>query len=602
MKKGEIYQGRIGKLSFPNKGIATVDGVDVVIKNTLPGQEVSFILSKNKAGLKEGRLLSVLERSETEILPGCSVCDQCGGCVYQRIPYEEELAIKDRMAREILGKALKQYENAHEMSDGTGEDADGSRMDAPCGGAERLGKVYEGITGSPVMAGYRNKMEFSFGNAVKDGPITLGMHTPGHFMDVIDTPDCNIIDEDFRLIREAVLAYAKERGLSFYHRFSNTGYLRNLLVRKGINTGEILVDIVTTSEDGLDDKGFEERLRSLPLLGVLTGILHTIHDGVADAVINEGTSVIWGRDHIYDEILGLRFKISVFSFFQTNTKGAEVLYERVREYVSEAVADGAGPKRSKDRTEGFPDIGDRGDSRCDAGIVYDLYSGTGTIAQLLAETASKVYGVEIVPEAVEAARVNAELNGIKNVEFLCGDVLKVLDEVSEKPDLIILDPPRDGVNPKALRKILDYGVKNIVYVSCKITSFARDLQLMLEEGYHPKRISVIDMFPRTSNMETCVLLSHQQVKKSVTIDYTPDGSYMDGLNKHATYKGINEYVREKYGFKLHSAYIAQVKREMGIEMGENYNLSKSDDYEPREVTPEKRAAIIDALKHFNMIE
>ena len=476
MRRGESHEGKVRDLTFPNKGIATVDGVDVIVKNTLPGQEISFILNKNKPGLKEGRLLEVLKRSELETVTGCLVPDQCGGCVYQRLPYDEELKLKDKMARDILSCALKQH----------------------CDD-DLLHSIYEGITGSPVTEGYRNKMEFSFGNAVKDGPITLGMHVPGHFMDVIDTPDCNIVDGDFRRIRECVISFARERGLPFYHRHSNTGYLRNLLVRKGIRTGEILIDIVTTSGDEtgeLDETDFAGRLQELPLDGEIVGILHTLHDGVADAVINESTSVIYGRDHIFDEILGLRFRISAFSFFQTNTLGAEVLYERVREYVRAAV-------------------GDR------AGVVYDLYSGTGTIAQLLSDAASSVYGIELVPEAVESAKTNARLNGIENVEFLCGDVLRVLDDVEVKPDLIILDPPRDGVNPRALKKILDYGVDNIIYISCKITSLARDLHPILDAGYRPARISVIDMFPKTANMEVCCLLERLRSAKDhieITID------------------------------------------------------------------------------------
>ena len=542
MKKGEIYRGRVRELAFPNKGIASVDGVDVIIKNTLPGQEISFILNKNKPGLKEGRLLSVIERSKSETMSGCSVCgreceadrgavldgkgdtascmesgqkppSRCGGCVYQTIPYEEELKIKDRMTRDILGRALKQHAEAI----GGESHNTGSKAEAFLNG------IYEGITGSPVMEGYRNKMEFSFGNAVKDGPLTLGMHVSGHFLDVLDTPDCNIVDEDFRTIREYVRTYCLDHGLPFYHRGSNSGYLRNLLIRKGMNTGEILVDIVTTSgmrqddaddlgtgqdmDDSrgsyiLDDDGFSGGLLSLELKGCIVGVLHTIHDGVADAVINESTSVIFGRDHIFDEILGLRFKISAFSFFQTNTPGAEVLYDRVREYVRYAVG--------KDMS---------------SGVVYDLYSGTGTIAQLVSEAASFVYGVEIVPEAVEAAVVNAELNGIDNVHFVCGDVLKVLDDLENRPDLIILDPPRDGVNPKALRKILDYGVDNIVYVSCKITSLARDLHMMIDAGYQPRRISVIDMFPRTANMETVCLLSNRKPDARVKIDVDLEDYY-----------------------------------------------------------------------------
>ena len=464
MKRGEIYTGEVRSLTFPDKGIACVEEAEVLVKGTLPGQEVSFVLSKNKTGLKEGRLLEVKRRSEAESLEGCSVCGRedlryrCGGCIFQTIPYEEELKLKDGMVREVLGKALKQH----------GYDED------------RFDSLYEGITGSPEISGYRNKMEFSFGNAVKDGPLTLGMHVAGHFMDVLDTPDCNIVDEDFRRIREYCKNYALEKGLGFYHRGSNSGYLRNLLIRKGINTGEILVDLVTTSGEELNEADFIKGLLDLSMEGSLVGILHTVNDALADAVVNEKTTVLYGRDHVYDELLGLRFRISAFSFFQTNTRGAEVLYTRVRDYVSSAAGEASG-------------------------VVYDLYSGTGTIAQIVAKTASSVYGIEIVPEAVEAAVKNAEANGIENTYFICGDVLQALDEIEEKPDLIILDPPRGGVNPKALKKILDYGVKYIIYISCKITSLARDLHLMAEEGYEPVRLSAVDMFPRTSGIEGIAL-------------------------------------------------------------------------------------------------
>ena len=577
MKKGETYEGRVRDLVFPNKGIASVDGADVIVKNTLPGQEISFILDKNKPGLKEGRLLEILNPSPIETGSGCSVCRTCGGCVYQTIPYEEELAIKDKMAREILIRALKQHGELFEEY--TKRQSEGFRKEdrEESESIDLLDEIYEGITGSPDICGYRNKMEFSFGNAVKDGPLTLGMHVPGHFMDVVDTPDCNIVDADFRLIRSYVSSYAINHGLPFYHRYSNTGFLRNLLIRKGINTGELLVDIVTTSDGKLDEEGFAKGLTALPLHGTLTGVLHTINDAVADAVKNEGTTEIYGRDYIYDEILGLRFKISAFSFFQTNTHGAEVLYSRVKEYVQSAVGD-------------------------NAGVVYDLYSGTGTIAQIISGTASHAYGVEIVPEAVKAAKVNAALNGIDNVSFICGDVLKTLDELEEKPDLIILDPPRDGVNPKALRKIVDYGVSNIIYISCKITSLARDLHILAEAGYFPRRISVIDLFPRTGNVETvCALSKLPNAKEHIEVTVDMDELDLTSAEAKATYKKIQEWVQEKYGFHVTNLNIAQVKQKHGIIERENYNKPKSEDSKQPGCPEEKIKAIEDAMRHFQMI-
>ena len=535
MKKGEIYVGKIRELVFPNKGIADAEGCDVVVKNTLPGQEVSFLLSKNKPGLKEGRLVEVLQRAGNEVMPDCPHCagseddgimrhPVCGGCSFRTLPYEEELKLKERMALDVIGRALKQHA-ADAEADAGADAGTGTASDAGEYAAGVLSEVYEGITGSPDSDGYRNKMEFSFGNEVKDGPLTLGMHVSGHFMDVTDTPECRIVDEDMRKIRSAIKEYALSKGMSFYHRYSNTGFLRNLLVRKGRKTGEILVDVVTTSESELGESELCKVMLELDLEGRITGILHTVNDAAGDAVNNESTKILYGRDHIYDEVLGLRFRISVFSFFQTNTLGAEVLYERVREYVRDAVKKG----------------GDTG-----AGVVYDLYSGTGTITQLVADAASEVYGIEIVEEAVEAARENAKLNGTDNVHFLCGDVFRTLDEVEEMPDLIILDPPREGVQPKALKRILGYGVEHIIYISCKISSLARDLHEFYDAGYSLQRMSVIDMFPRTANMETVCLLSKlSEAKHHIEVKVDMDELDLTSAEAKATYREIEESILKK---------------------------------------------------------
>lgn len=459
MKKGEIYEGIVEKIEFPNKGIVIIEEERAVVKNALPGQKIRFLLSKKRKGKSEGRLLEVLEPSPLENAKDvCPHFGQCGGCLYQTIPYAEQLRIKEKQVLELIEAVCPEFE-------------------------------FEGIMGSPLEAEYRNKMEFSFGDEVKDGPAALGMHRRGSFYDVVTTGECRIVHGDFRKILMCTKTYFEEKGIGFYKKMQHTGYLRHLLVRRAVKTGEILIDLITTTQTdtfpenlGGDETalldGWRERLCALPLEGTLAGILHTKNDTLADAVKDEGTEVLYGRDYFYEELLGLKFRISPFSFFQTNSLGAEVLYEKTREYVGE--------------TKGK--------------VVFDLYSGTGTIAQILAPVAEKVVGVEIVEEAVEAARQNAAQNGLSNCEFIAGDVLKVVDGLEEKPDLIVLDPPRDGIHPKAIEKIINFGVDRMVYVSCKPTSLARDLVILQERGYRVEKVCCVDMFPGTANVEVVIMM------------------------------------------------------------------------------------------------
>ena len=367
---------------------------------------------------------------------------------------------------------------------------------------------FEGILASPQEYDYRNKMEYTFGDEYKDGPLALGMHKRGGFYDIVTVDGCRITDPDFSLILRTTLDYFQQTvfppaapvfkegsgRLPFYHRLRHTGYLRHLLVRKAAFTGEILVDLITTTQQQPDLAGFMESILELErkglLRGTIAGILHTNNDSLADIVADQGTEILYGKDYFTEELLGLRFKVTPFSFFQTNSHGAEVLYDTARRYLSEGTMTGK-----------------------DKGIVYDLYSGTGTIAQLMAPAARKVIGVEIVEEAVEAAKVNAERNGLTNCEFIAGDVLKVIDTIGEKPDTIILDPPRDGIHPKALPRILSFGVENILYISCKPTSLARDLPAFIAAGYRPVRGVCVDQFPWTSSVETVVLLSRVGMEK-----------------------------------------------------------------------------------------
>ena len=328
-------------------------------------------------------------------------------------------------------------------------------------------------------------MEFTFGDEVKDGPLALGMHKKGSFYDIVTVDGCRLVDDDYSAILRETLYYFEEKKTPFYHRYTHEGYLRHLLVRRASRTGEILAALVTTTQQEVDLESWKERLLSLPLNGKFAGILHITNDSMSDAVKCDSSEILYGRDYFYEELLGLKFRISTFSFFQTNTCGAEVLYETAREYVG-----------SLGKEAGKPDS-----------IVYDLYSGTGTIAQLMAPVAKKVIGVEIVEEAVVAARENAKQNGLENCEFIAGDVLKVLDEIEEKPDFIILDPPRDGVHPKALSRIIGYGVEKLVYISCKPTSLARDLEIFIANGYEVQRCVPVDQFPWTTGIETVCLLS-----------------------------------------------------------------------------------------------
>ena len=549
MKKGVEYTGVVTKLGFPNKGEVDCreDGV-ATVKGTIPGQTVRFVVSKKRAGKSVGRLKEVVEKSHLEdVTPKCPHFEFCGGCSYQTLSYKNQLSLKKNMVKDILDNAIK------------------SEYD------------FEGIIESPVQWEYRNKMEFSFGDEYKDGPLALGMHKRNSFHDIVTVNKCRIVDEDYRKVMDCVLKHCSERELPFYKKLKHEGYLRHLLVRRTTKTKQMIVAIVTTSDEQWEKQAqldvMVEKLRALNLEAELCGVLHIINDGLADIVQSDETRILYGQEYIYEELLGLKFKISVFSFFQTNSLGAEVLYSKARDYIGD----------TKDMT------------------VFDLYSGTGTIAQIIAPVAKKVVGVEIVEEAVHAAKENAELNGLDNCEFIAGDVLKVIDDIKDKPDMIILDPPRDGINPKALQKIIDFGVDKMVYISCKPTSLARDLEVLQQQGYKVEKASTVDMFPGTVHVETVVLLSQQKPDDTIEIDLDLDELDATSAELKATYQEIKDYVLKESGLKVSSLYISQVKRKCGIEVGENYNLPKSENARVPQCPKEKEEAIKAALKYFAMI-
>ena len=467
MKKGEIVSGKVIRTDYPNKGIvkaqdaSTGEMREVVVKNALPGQTVTARINKKRSGRLEAQLLEVSEPAPNEKTPADGLCPHfglCGGCCYRSLPYEDELAMKEAQIRRLLDSVI----------------------DTPY--------EYEPITHGPLSSEFRNKMEFSFGDEYKDGPLALGLHKRNSMYDIVPVTDCQMVDEGMRQILRATLEFYRKKGLPYYHKMRHDGVLRHLLLRKSFSEGVYMVALVTTGDTAaLDLPGYVETLLALPCRDRIHGILHMVNDSVADTVASQKTTVLYGEPDLTERLLGLEFRISPFSFFQTNSLGAEVLYNVARSYVGETAG----------RT------------------VFDLYSGTGTIAQMLAPVARHVVGVEIVEEAVEAARENAVRNHLDNCTFIAGDVLKKLDEIEERPDFIVLDPPRDGVHPKALEKITAYGVENMIYISCKPTSLVRDLEILQQHGYHVVRARAVDMFPGTAHVETVCLLSNQKKEDAI---------------------------------------------------------------------------------------
>lgn len=449
-KKNEIIDGLIEKVKFPNKGIMYIEEerIPVLVPDTFPGQKVRVRLQRKRKGTWEGRALEHLETPAHFVKPSCEYFGLCGGCAMQHLSYENQLEHKHEQVQTLLQNAgITGYEDM-------------------------------GILGSPSEWAYRNKMEFSFGDACKDGPMTLGMHRKNSTFDIITVDGCKIVDEDFNMILRFVLRYVQSFNLPFYKKKIHEGFLRYLIVRRSETTGDLLINIVTTTQRDFDFTELANYLVNLGTKGKIAGILHTYSDTLADAVKPDSTRVLHGKDAFTETILGLQFNISPYSFFQTNTKGAELLYKTALDMPQDITSK----------------------------VVFDLYSGTGTIAQIMATKAKEVYGIEIVEEAVEKAKENAKLNDLTNCHFVAGDVLKEVENFHVKPELIVLDPPREGIHPKAIDKIIGFDAKELLYISCKPTSLARDLPVFEQSGYKVEKVCCVDMFPHTHHVETIAYL------------------------------------------------------------------------------------------------
>lgn len=384
----------------------------------------------------------------------CPAAEHCGGCIYQGVPYEEQLRQKDKAVRRLLDR--------HDIDE----------------------SVYLGMKPALSCYGYRNKMEYTFGDLEKGSVLELGMHYRGRWMSIMTTDECQLVPADFNRVLKAALEFCRKKGYRPYHRKTHEGLLRNLVVRCGVRTNELLINIVTASDGELsgsfDEDGFRDMLLAVDTDMEIVGIMHTFNDALADAVIDESHKILFGRDWYNEEILGLKFKVNAFAFFQTNIDAVERLYRDVLDAV--------------------PDISGK--------TVYDLYCGTGTISQLMASKAKDVYGIDIVEDSIEAARSNTLLNGITNCHYICGDVKEKLDGIPVKPDVIVVDPPRVGIHDKAVKMLAAYGIDEIVYVSCNPKTLCINLDLFRELGYETVQIKAYDNFPMTKHVETVCLLTH----------------------------------------------------------------------------------------------
>lgn len=481
----------------------------------------------------------------------CPHGDLCGGCGYNDArSYEDTASAKEESVRECFRK-------------------NGLSCDV-------IRPIVSGGAGS--LFAYRNKMEYTFGDLVKGGPTTLGMHKKRNFMSIVTVDHCLLVPDDFNRILRATLDFVTERGYSHYNPKSHEGMMRNLIVRRGVRTGEILANVVTASDtesERFDEDGFADMICSLPLAGKVVGVLHTINDELGDAVKCGSLKVLRGRDHYYEELAGLRFKVSAFAFFQTNVPAAERMYEG----AVAALGDVSGM------------------------TVFDLYCGTGTISQILARAARRVVGVEITPESVFAARENAKLNGLDNCEFICGDVFEVLRGLDEKPDAVIVDPPRAGLSDRALTRIASYGVPKIVYVSCNPKTLAPNLKALESYGYEVLSAQPYDNYAWTGHTETVALLTRKLSNaKSIVVEIDTDTLKAEKKPPMATYANMRKWIHEELGLKVPAANIAAMKDELGLEKQFSYEEAGMSAEKRPGIPEEKRQAIIKAFEHFGLIK
>ena len=554
MNKNDIVTVEITDIGVSGEGIGHVDGYTLFIKDAVIGDVVEAKVMKAKKNYGYARLMKVITPSEYRVEPKCAFARRCGGCQIQEMSYDRQLVFKDQKIRgnlERIGGFTK----------------------------DQIDTVMQPVVGMEHPFGYRNKAQFPFGTDKEGNPIT-GFYA-GRTHDIIANTDCALGVEQNKEILEIILQYMRENKIKSYDEKTGKGLIRHALIRYGFKTKEIMVCLVVNGKKLPKAERLIEKLIQIEGMTSITISPNTRRDNV---IMGNSYEILWGQGYITDYIGNVKYQISPLSFYQVNPVQTEKLYGLALEYA---------------------DL--KGDE-----TVWDLYCGIGTISLFLAQKAKQVYGVEIVPQAINDAKENAKINAIDNAEFFVGKAEEVLPEYyaeyerehngeTAHADVIVVDPPRKGCDETLLETIVKMQPEKVVYVSCDSATLARDLKYLCANGYEIRMCRGVDQFPQSVHVETVVLLSQQKPDDTIEIDLDLDELDATSAELKATYQEIKDYVLKEFGLKVSSLYISQVKRKCGIEVGENYNLPKSENARVPQCPKEKEDAIKAALKYFAMI-
>ena len=555
MNKNDIVTVEITDIGVSGEGIGHVDGYTLFIKDAVIGDVVEAKVMKAKKNYGYARLMKVITPSEYRVEPKCAFARRCGGCQIQEMSYDRQLVFKDQKIRgnlERIGGFTK----------------------------DQIDTVMQPVVGMEHPFGYRNKAQFPFGTDKEGNPIT-GFYA-GRTHDIIANTDCALGVEQNKEILEIILQYMRENKIKSYDEKTGKGLIRHALIRYGFKTKEIMVCLVVNGKKLPKAERLIEKLIQIEGMTSITISPNTRRDNV---IMGDSYEILWGQGYITDYIGNVKYQISPLSFYQVNPVQTEKLYGLALEYA---------------------DL--KGDE-----TVWDLYCGIGTISLFLAQKAKQVYGVEIVPQAIDDAKENAKINAIDNAEFFVGKAEEVLPEYyaeyerehngeTAHADVIVVDPPRKGCDETLLETIVKMQPEKVVYVSCDSATLARDLKYLCANGYEIKMCRGVDQFPQSVHVETVVLLSKGEVdSKKIRVEFSLEDMDMSEFQDGATYPQIKEYVLEHTGLKVSNLYISQIKRKCGIGVGKNYNLPKSEDSRQPQCPPEKEKAIREAFKYFGMI-